>query len=473
MAMARRGAGGGTGAALAKRPEWVGVAGNQAFVQDKGNQSMIHITASAQDHVNAYLGTLKAQSATSSCSSSSDVITEMSTDSISLRCLTSLPLCSEYDRIVGDADGGKLFSPEEYEEFKANAIAHRANRIYVVWRNMQTGMDCRSVGPSSPCFCGHRYKNHATDNHNKKIFCKQAGCPCTLYDYIPIRGTQDVKCSACRHSYDTHNVTGKRKCKQGGCSCTGFHTSLSCSCKDQYGAHQTVFETREERQAAGRPVDNLAGGGQGYEALGGLTSFSSLVDGIDRMAIGPGGETPELVGAPPGWDAGEQRRLGPGAASASSSSSALPAKKQLTQEDEFALYDAKYKKGGSAYSSVSRASNLPATLAARKAAAQAAQQGPPAGAPSQREDMGQGGRAHELFHTPHQLSSHAEPAPRGRIGAGSSSSSAVSTGVRRPAAAAAASSAPRAAAGTRASVGRAPPAGRGGYDDDEQLRDRY
>lgn len=450
MSLQRRGVGGpmtGTGWVLAQRPEWVGVGSDgSAFVQDKGNQSMMHLTATAQEHVAAYL---------------------------------------EYDRIVGDADGGKLFTPEEYEAFKANAIAHRANRIYVCWRNMQTGMDCRSIGPSSPCFCGHRYKNHATDNHNKKIFCKQAGCACALYDYVPIRGTQDCKCT-CKHSYDVHNVTGKRKCKQGGCACAGFHTSLSCSCRDQYGVHQTVFETREERQAAGRPVDNLAGGGQGYEALGGLTSFSSLVDGVDRMQIGPDGHTPQMVGAPPGWDAQQQRRIGPDATAASASSGAPPPqRKQLTQEDEFALYDAKYKKGGSAYSNVSRGSSLPSAMAARKAAAAAAAQGPPAGVPTRgRGQIDEGARAHDSFHAqqqqqqqhyqqqqpqqPQQHFSSAEAAPRGgRLGA--SSSSALAPGARRPAAAssAASSSAPRAATGG----GRAPAGGSRGHADAEQLRD--
>lgn len=48
--------------------------------------------------------------------------------------------------------------------------------------------------------------------------------------------------------------------------------------------HATVFQTRQERVAEGRPVDNLAGGGQGYEALGGITDFSSLADGAERAA---------------------------------------------------------------------------------------------------------------------------------------------------------------------------------------------
>ena len=55
--------------------------------------------------------------------------------------------------------------------------------------------------------------------------------------------------------------------------------------------HLNNLLQREERQALGRPVDNLGGGGVGYEALGGITSFSSLIDGIDRLdASGAGGQ---------------------------------------------------------------------------------------------------------------------------------------------------------------------------------------
>lgn len=59
----------------------------------------------------------------------------------------------------------------------------------------------------------------------------------------------------------------------------------------------------------------------------------------------------EFIGAPPGWNAQTGRIEGP------AGGGALPApqrKEKLTEEDELALYDAKYKKGGSMYSAVSR-----------------------------------------------------------------------------------------------------------------------
>ena len=69
-----------------------------------------------------------------------------------------------YENIVGNADGGKMMNEKEFEEFKSNVREARKNRLYVFWRNMETGMDCKAMGPQSQCFCGHRYKEHFVDN---------------------------------------------------------------------------------------------------------------------------------------------------------------------------------------------------------------------------------------------------------------------------------------------------------------------
>lgn len=59
-------------------------------------------------------------------------------------------------RIVGDDDGGKLFTPEEYEEYKKKVLPQRMkNRLYVSW-TAPNGMDCKMVGPETMCFCNHR-----------------------------------------------------------------------------------------------------------------------------------------------------------------------------------------------------------------------------------------------------------------------------------------------------------------------------
>ena len=60
-------------------------------------------------------------------------------------------------RIVGDDDGGKLFTPEEYEEYKKKVLPMRMkNRLFVSW-TAPNGMDCKMVGLETMCFCNHRY----------------------------------------------------------------------------------------------------------------------------------------------------------------------------------------------------------------------------------------------------------------------------------------------------------------------------
>jgi hypothetical protein len=106
-------------------------------------------------------------------------------------------------------------------------------------------------------FCQHRYREHATDNWEKKnVFCRAKGCKCGLFLYIPVHGGQDFKCH-CKHSHTVHSVQGNRACQRPGCRCDGFSSSFACSCGQFFGDHETIFESRAEREAAGRPVDNL------------------------------------------------------------------------------------------------------------------------------------------------------------------------------------------------------------------------
>ena len=93
----------------------------------------------------------------------------------------------EYEQIVGMDDGGQPMSEAQFEEYKVKVRAKRANRLYVNWRNMETGADCKSIGPAAQCFCGHRYKEHNFDNvSNKNVHCKDKICKCKLFSYIPV-----------------------------------------------------------------------------------------------------------------------------------------------------------------------------------------------------------------------------------------------------------------------------------------------
>lgn len=100
---------------------------------------------------------------------------------------------------------------------------------------------------------------------------------------IYIVGSQDLKC-LCKHSCHDHEPNGIRKCLKPGCKgCGGFSSKHHCNCGLTFNEHETVFESREERELAGRPVDpkwmqeqNMIGG------MGGLTAdYQSLVDGQD------------------------------------------------------------------------------------------------------------------------------------------------------------------------------------------------
>lgn len=180
----------------------------------------------------------------------------------------------DYNRIVGMDDGGKMMTDKEFEAYKKKVAEARKNHLYVYWVNCKN-YDCKAIGPESMCFCGHRYKQHNFDNvKTKKVTCKVAKCKCPLYDYIPVYGSNDVKC-LCKHSYSLHdNVT--RKC--GKCTqCNHFGSKFTCNCGYGYDDHQTTIESREERIAHGKAVDpswmqdNLTAG------IGGLNSFSGMV----------------------------------------------------------------------------------------------------------------------------------------------------------------------------------------------------
>ncbi|XP_068670617.1 protein FAM221A-like [Montipora foliosa] len=196
----------------------------------------------------------------------------------------------EYRRIVGDDDGGKLFTPDEYEEYKKNVLPLRMkNRLFVSW-TAANGMDCKLIGPETMCFCNHRYKQHKTDHKTLPqtrpipVPCRASGCKCKSYHYVPKNGTQPIRCQ-CKHFADDHTVVAPFKCSKG-CSCKAFRSSYTCGCGEPTYAHKTIVETKEERLARGHPV----GQDVPYTAMGGITGFSSLMDGymrLDDSGIGP------------------------------------------------------------------------------------------------------------------------------------------------------------------------------------------
>lgn len=202
----------------------------------------------------------------------------------------------EYERIVGGDDGGRLFSPAQYEAYKKKVIPLRMkNRLYVSWVSQKTGIECKQVGPETQCFCQHRYKQHKTDfeviptERPIKVPCEVRGCGCNSYTYVPKKGSQPIRCT-CKHATEEHSVVGVKKCKKPSCGCKKFYSSFTCGCSDPCYNHRMVIETKEERSSRGKPI----GRDVPYKAMGGLTGFSSLADGytrLDNTGIGPLSET--------------------------------------------------------------------------------------------------------------------------------------------------------------------------------------
>ncbi|XP_063777802.1 protein FAM221A isoform X1 [Pseudophryne corroboree] len=247
----------------------------------------------------------------------------------------------EYRRIVGEDDGGKLFSPEEYEQYKKTVLPMRIqNRLFVSWRS-PTGMDCKLVGPETPCFCTHRYKQHKTDfkelpkDRPIHLPCKVSKCQCKSYHYVPLNGSQPIRCR-CKHYADDHTVAGSYHCTK--CSnCAGFHSSFTCGCSQPAYAHDTVVETKEERLDQGKPVGHSVP----YAAMGGLTGFSSLAEGymrLDDSGVGAPSrhllETPDDGGSHPFLRAYDP----PSATAVTEQMSRL----KTSEEDDMAFFEKRY-----------------------------------------------------------------------------------------------------------------------------------
>eukprot|EP00047_Mylnosiga_fluctuans_P011199 m.20037 g.20037 ORF g.20037 m.20037 type:complete len:403 (-) comp3493_c0_seq2:184-1392(-) len=230
----------------------------------------------------------------------------------------------EYRRIVGDDDGGKLFTDAEYEAYKARVLPMRTqNRLYVSWGIATAAVDCKLVGPETMCLCGHRYRQHRTDFEHVPsgaavdVACRASGCACSQYTYIPrVLGSAAPRCT-CKHLASEHSPARPNACDKAGCMCRAYASGIRCECGQPYVEHRTLVETRAERQARGQPVQR-PGRSDIYQAMGGLTHFSSLAEGPTRQAAAA------AVAAKPDMDP------------------ALFTRKKLTEEEEMAIYEKRY-----------------------------------------------------------------------------------------------------------------------------------
>jgi hypothetical protein len=63
------------------------------------------------------------------------------------------------------------------------------------------------------------------------------------------------------------------------CPCEGFSTKFVCGCGNSAATHRMITESRDERLSRGHPVSRDTP----YKAMGGVTGFSSLMDGYLRL----------------------------------------------------------------------------------------------------------------------------------------------------------------------------------------------
>ncbi|VDL18451.1 unnamed protein product [Hymenolepis diminuta] len=204
-----------------------------------------------------------------------------------------------YHRIVGDDDNGHPFTPSQYEAYKRRVFPMRLkNRVYVSWVNPK-GLDCILIGPESQCFCTHRYRQHKTDflfiPSERPIPQPCSKCNCQSFHFIP-RIIGGLPRCHCKHEATEHKVIKPYLCSRINCKCPGFKTSATCDCGFPTHEHTTLSETAEERESRGRPVGQPCV----FQAMGGLTGFSSLLPGVIRMdSSGAGGRlTEEELNAP-------------------------------------------------------------------------------------------------------------------------------------------------------------------------------
>ncbi|XP_052549904.1 protein FAM221A isoform X4 [Tympanuchus pallidicinctus] len=197
-----------------------------------------------------------------------------------------------------------------------------------------------------------RYKQHKTDyevipkDRPICVPCRVSHCPCQSYHYVPLNGTQPIRCS-CKHFADQHSAAPGFSCNS--CStCSGFHSCFTCGCGQPTYAHETVVETKQERLAQGRPV----GQDVPYAAMGGLTGFSSLAEGYMRLDdSGIGTPSAELLESPvtsmdhpflkafqgPSGSARTISQLAGG-----SSASAQVSHERHSEEDDMAYFEKRY-----------------------------------------------------------------------------------------------------------------------------------
>ncbi|KAM4706494.1 protein FAM221B isoform 3-T3 [Discoglossus pictus] len=155
--------------------------------------------------------------------------------------------------------------------YKKPAEDQTKNGLYVGWRCPEYRWDCFRLGENAKCFCGHFLSEHQNfTGHETKLPCCVGYCGCQSFSFIPscpeevgemwLRSkygfdpkTWKAKC-VCKHSHEDHLPTGSHACRARACCCLSFESSFLCGACDRcWEAHQTYFETTEQRMPGRLP----------------------------------------------------------------------------------------------------------------------------------------------------------------------------------------------------------------------------
>ena len=141
-----------------------------------------------------------------------------------------------YNKLVGEADGGKELPREEVEQLKEIYKKSWENRPYIYWmRKTPSRRECIRIRPQNKCHCSHTFKSHEWwDLKNRKGKCRVPGCQCTCFQYLHYQGSMTFNCK-CRHAATKHRLNGAPS------SCQHTETTLARSGKSTKRVHVKVF----------------------------------------------------------------------------------------------------------------------------------------------------------------------------------------------------------------------------------------
>ncbi len=140
--------------------------------------------------------------------------------------------------------------------------------LYITFSSPKS--ECFRVGSQSLCLCGHLFGEHSKASKKGRLDFPCGACTCKQYHFMFRRpeeqglwwlvrrkgfdvGKWRATCK-CKHNHEAHDPN-TLKC-MARCGCYSFLSEFPCLvCDKNWEEHEVLVETREERLAAGKSVD--------------------------------------------------------------------------------------------------------------------------------------------------------------------------------------------------------------------------